>query len=160
MCWDIADTEELFPVASSTTFFTDMHYILKVMSAGNVRSTCYHRLRFLEEVIVLWLSSSLFQKHYFSSLPFSLKLGSSIITSNKLHAEIPSSSAGQFRWGVSCPEKCSSSRFLQYPKSWYSYTSFCLHEPEASSPFHQIQIKERTWWGSALICQWGCSLYN
>lgn len=45
-----ADTEELFPVASSTTFFTDMHYILKVMSVGNVRSACYHRLRFLEEV--------------------------------------------------------------------------------------------------------------
>ncbi|RYR18001.1 hypothetical protein Ahy_B03g062644 isoform C [Arachis hypogaea] len=43
------DTEELFPVASSTTFFTDMHYILKVMSVGNVRSACYHRLRFLEE---------------------------------------------------------------------------------------------------------------
>lgn len=44
------DTEELFPVASSTRFFTDMHYILKVMSIGNVRSACYHRLRFLEEV--------------------------------------------------------------------------------------------------------------
>ncbi|MED6200899.1 hypothetical protein PIB30_089848 [Stylosanthes scabra] len=49
------DTEELFPVASSTTFFTDMHYILKVMSVGNVRSTCYHRLRFLEEKFRLHL---------------------------------------------------------------------------------------------------------
>ncbi|KHN15593.1 AMP deaminase [Glycine soja] len=29
------DTDELFPVASSTRFFTDMHYILKVMSIGN-----------------------------------------------------------------------------------------------------------------------------
>ncbi|QHO03269.1 AMP deaminase [Arachis hypogaea] len=49
------DTEELFPVASSTTFFTDMHYILKVMSVGNVRSACYHRLRFLEEKFRLHL---------------------------------------------------------------------------------------------------------
>lgn len=49
------DTEELFPVASSTTFFTDMHYILKVMSAGNVRSTSHHRLRFLEEKFRLHL---------------------------------------------------------------------------------------------------------
>jgi len=45
-----ADSEELFPVASATSFFTDMDYILKVMSIGNVRSACYHRLRFLEEV--------------------------------------------------------------------------------------------------------------
>ncbi|CAI9092743.1 OLC1v1028068C1 [Oldenlandia corymbosa var. corymbosa] len=43
------DTEDLFPVASSTAFFTDMHHILKVLSVGNVRSTCHHRLRFLEE---------------------------------------------------------------------------------------------------------------
>ncbi|CAL0330951.1 unnamed protein product [Lupinus luteus] len=43
------DTEELFPVASSTEYFTDMHYILKVVSIGDVRSACYHRLRFLEE---------------------------------------------------------------------------------------------------------------
>lgn len=27
-----------------------MHHILKVMSIGNVRTACYHRLRFLEEV--------------------------------------------------------------------------------------------------------------
>ncbi|WVZ23269.1 hypothetical protein V8G54_001813 [Vigna mungo] len=49
------DTKELFPVASSTRFFTDMHYILKVMSIGNVRSACYHRLRFLEEKFRLHL---------------------------------------------------------------------------------------------------------
>ncbi|KAI4328370.1 hypothetical protein L6164_020728 [Bauhinia variegata] len=49
------DTEELFPVASSTTFFTDMHYILKVMSIGNVRTSCHHRLRFLEEKFRLHL---------------------------------------------------------------------------------------------------------
>ncbi|OIW02119.1 hypothetical protein TanjilG_26659 [Lupinus angustifolius] len=49
------ETEELFPVASSTTFFTDMHYILKVMSIGNVRSACHHRLRFLEEKFRLHL---------------------------------------------------------------------------------------------------------
>ncbi|KAK7317507.1 hypothetical protein RJT34_01805 [Clitoria ternatea] len=49
------ETEELFPVASSTRFFTDMHYILKVMSIGNARSACYHRLRFLEEKFRLHL---------------------------------------------------------------------------------------------------------
>ncbi|XP_009590592.1 probable AMP deaminase [Nicotiana tomentosiformis] len=49
------DTEELFPVASSTTFFTDMHQLLKVMAVGNVRSYCHHRLRFLEEKFRLHL---------------------------------------------------------------------------------------------------------
>ncbi|WJX56659.1 AMP deaminase [Trifolium repens] len=49
------DTEELFPVASATSFFTHMDYILKVMSIGNVRSACYHRLRFLEEKFRLHL---------------------------------------------------------------------------------------------------------
>ncbi|XP_057777088.1 AMP deaminase-like isoform X2 [Salvia miltiorrhiza] len=49
------DTEELFPVASSTSFFTDMHHLLKVMSVGNVRSSCHHRLRFLEEKFRLHL---------------------------------------------------------------------------------------------------------
>ncbi|CAN1311283.1 AMP deaminase [Linum perenne] len=49
------DNVELFPVASATTFFTDMHHILKVMSVGNVRTTCYHRLRFLEEKFRLHL---------------------------------------------------------------------------------------------------------
>ncbi|KAE8663601.1 putative AMP deaminase [Hibiscus syriacus] len=50
-----ANTVELFPVASSTTFFTDMHHLLKVLSAGNVRSACHHRLRFLEEKFRLHL---------------------------------------------------------------------------------------------------------
>ncbi|KAL3501320.1 hypothetical protein ACH5RR_035769 [Cinchona calisaya] len=49
------DTEDLFPVASSTTFFTDMHHILKVVSIGNARSACHHRLRFLEEKFRLHL---------------------------------------------------------------------------------------------------------
>ncbi|POO00043.1 AMP deaminase [Trema orientale] len=49
------DGEELFPVASSTAFFTDMHYLLKVMSIGNARSMCHHRLRFLEEKFRLHL---------------------------------------------------------------------------------------------------------
>ncbi|XP_052172872.1 probable AMP deaminase isoform X2 [Diospyros lotus] len=43
------DSTDLFPVASSTEFFTDMHYLLKVMSIGNARTACHHRLRFLEE---------------------------------------------------------------------------------------------------------------
>lgn len=46
----ISASEDLFPVASSTTFFTDMHHILRVVSVGNVRSACHHRLRLLEEV--------------------------------------------------------------------------------------------------------------
>ncbi|XP_035542113.1 AMP deaminase-like [Juglans regia] len=46
---------DLFPVASSTQFFTDMHHLLKVMSIGNVRSVCHHRLRFLEEKFLLHL---------------------------------------------------------------------------------------------------------
>ncbi|KAL2543061.1 AMP deaminase [Abeliophyllum distichum] len=49
------DSEELFPVASSTRFFTDMHHLLKVMSIGNVRSACHNRLRFLEEKFRLHL---------------------------------------------------------------------------------------------------------
>ncbi|XP_071927073.1 probable AMP deaminase isoform X3 [Coffea arabica] len=50
-----SDTEDLFPVANATSFFTDMHHILKVMSVGNVRSACHHRLRFLEEKFRLHL---------------------------------------------------------------------------------------------------------
>ncbi|CAH9090207.1 unnamed protein product [Cuscuta epithymum] len=49
------DTEELFPVANSTTFFTDMHHLLKVTAAGSVRSACHHRLRLLEEKFRLHL---------------------------------------------------------------------------------------------------------
>lgn len=49
------DTVDLFPVASSTTFFTDMHHILRIMAIGNVRSSCHHRLRFLEEKFRLHL---------------------------------------------------------------------------------------------------------
>ncbi|KAF9673500.1 hypothetical protein SADUNF_Sadunf10G0030700 [Salix dunnii] len=49
------DTVELFPVASATDFFTDMHHVLRIMSIGNVRSACYLRLRFLEEKFRLHL---------------------------------------------------------------------------------------------------------
>lgn len=49
------DTVELFPVASATAFFTDMHHVLRIMSIGNVRSACYLRLRFLEEKFRLHL---------------------------------------------------------------------------------------------------------
>ncbi|KAJ0094328.1 hypothetical protein Patl1_16309 [Pistacia atlantica] len=51
----MVDTVDLFPVANSTTFFTDMHHILRIMSIGNVRSACHHRLRFLEEKFRLHL---------------------------------------------------------------------------------------------------------
>ncbi|KAK9189045.1 hypothetical protein WN944_020450 [Citrus x changshan-huyou] len=50
-----SDTTELFPVASATEFFTDMHHILRIMSIGNVRTACHHRLRFLEEKFRLHL---------------------------------------------------------------------------------------------------------
>ncbi|XP_011006583.1 PREDICTED: probable AMP deaminase isoform X2 [Populus euphratica] len=49
------DNVELFPVASATAFFTDMHHVLRIMSIGNVRSACYLRLRFLEEKFRLHL---------------------------------------------------------------------------------------------------------
>jgi hypothetical protein len=45
-----AEKEELFPVYDATTFFTDMHQILKIIALGNVRTLCHHRLRFLEQV--------------------------------------------------------------------------------------------------------------
>ncbi|CAL5335176.1 unnamed protein product [Camellia sinensis] len=35
--------EKLFPVADATTFFTDLHHILKVIAAGNIRTLCHHR---------------------------------------------------------------------------------------------------------------------
>ncbi|CAI5511204.1 unnamed protein product [Closterium sp. Naga37s-1] len=41
--------EELFPVHDATTFFTDLHRILKITSLGHVRSLCFHRLRLLEQ---------------------------------------------------------------------------------------------------------------
>ncbi|KAM7252019.1 hypothetical protein ACFE04_023902 [Oxalis oulophora] len=49
------DKVDLFPVANATRFFTDVHHLLKVMSIGNVRSVCHHRLRFLEEKFRLYL---------------------------------------------------------------------------------------------------------
>ncbi|XP_022931847.1 AMP deaminase-like [Cucurbita moschata] len=47
--------EELFPVADSTTFFTDLHHILRVTAAGNIRSLCHHRLNLLEQKFNLHL---------------------------------------------------------------------------------------------------------
>ncbi|XP_024528681.1 AMP deaminase [Selaginella moellendorffii] len=47
--------EELFPVADATTFFTDMHRILRIVSLGNVRTLCHHRLRLLEQKFSLHL---------------------------------------------------------------------------------------------------------
>eukprot|EP00249_Psilotum_nudum_P014552 c24883_g1_i1 orf=498-3221(+) len=48
-------TEELFPVASATEFFTDLHRILKIIALGNVRTLCHHRLRLLEQKFSLHL---------------------------------------------------------------------------------------------------------
>jgi hypothetical protein len=55
----IAAKERLYPVADATTFFTDMHYILRVLAAGDIRTVCHHRLNLLEQVIPLRLCFSL-----------------------------------------------------------------------------------------------------
>ncbi|XP_038882173.1 AMP deaminase [Benincasa hispida] len=47
--------EELFPVADATTFFTDLHHILRVTAAGNIRTLCHHRLNLLEQKFNLHL---------------------------------------------------------------------------------------------------------
>ncbi|XVF55071.1 hypothetical protein PTKIN_Ptkin06aG0007200 [Pterospermum kingtungense] len=46
---------ELFPVADATTFFTDLHHILRVLAAGNIRTLCHHRLNLLEQKFNLHL---------------------------------------------------------------------------------------------------------
>ncbi|KAG9134139.1 hypothetical protein Leryth_004822 [Lithospermum erythrorhizon] len=45
----ITAKEPLFPVADATRFFTDLHHILKVIAAGNIRTVCHHRLGLLEQ---------------------------------------------------------------------------------------------------------------
>ncbi|GAA0150326.1 deaminase [Lithospermum erythrorhizon] len=47
--------EPLFPVADATRFFTDLHHILKVIAAGNIRTVCHHRLGLLEQKFNLHL---------------------------------------------------------------------------------------------------------
>ncbi|KAJ8898937.1 hypothetical protein K2173_008431 [Erythroxylum novogranatense] len=47
--------EELFPVADATTFFTDLHHILRVIAVGNIRTLCHHRLNLLEQKFNLHL---------------------------------------------------------------------------------------------------------
>ncbi|KAL5740370.1 hypothetical protein ACOSP7_029250 [Xanthoceras sorbifolium] len=47
--------EELFPVADATTFFTDLHHILRVIALGNMRTLCHHRLLLLEQKFNLHL---------------------------------------------------------------------------------------------------------
>ncbi|XP_059462294.1 AMP deaminase [Corylus avellana] len=47
--------EELFPVADATAFFTDLHHILRVIAAGNIRTLCHHRLNLLEQKFNLHL---------------------------------------------------------------------------------------------------------
>ncbi|BBN14856.1 AMP deaminase [Marchantia polymorpha subsp. ruderalis] len=50
-----AAEEELYPVLDATSFFTDMHRILRIISLGNVRTLCHHRLRLLEQKFSLHL---------------------------------------------------------------------------------------------------------
>ncbi|KAJ6798621.1 AMP deaminase-like [Iris pallida] len=47
--------ERVFPVADATTFFTDLHRILRVTAAGNIRTLCHHRLNLLEQKFNLHL---------------------------------------------------------------------------------------------------------
>ncbi|KAL5565230.1 hypothetical protein UlMin_028394 [Ulmus minor] len=47
--------EELFPVADATTFFTNLHHILRVITVGNIRTLCHHRLNLLEQKFNLHL---------------------------------------------------------------------------------------------------------
>ncbi|KZV15165.1 AMP deaminase [Dorcoceras hygrometricum] len=47
--------EKLYPVADATTFFTDLHHILKIIAAGNIRTLCHHRLVLLEQKFNLHL---------------------------------------------------------------------------------------------------------
>lgn len=47
--------DELFPVDDATTFFTDLHHILRVIAAGNIRTLCHHRLVLLEQKFNLHL---------------------------------------------------------------------------------------------------------
>ncbi|KAJ0027625.1 hypothetical protein Pint_34874 [Pistacia integerrima] len=47
--------EELFPVADATTFFTDLHHILRVIALGNMRTLCFQRLVLLEQKFNLHL---------------------------------------------------------------------------------------------------------
>lgn len=49
------DNIDLYPVASSRTFFTDLHHLLKIIAIGNVRTASHQRLRFLEEKFRLHL---------------------------------------------------------------------------------------------------------
>lgn len=41
--------DKLFPVADATTFFTDLHRILRAIATGNIRTLCHHRLVLLEQ---------------------------------------------------------------------------------------------------------------
>ncbi|XP_065010080.1 probable AMP deaminase isoform X1 [Musa acuminata AAA Group] len=45
----------LFPVADATTFFTDLHHLLRVIAAGNIRTLCHRRLVLLEQKFNLHL---------------------------------------------------------------------------------------------------------
>uniref|UniRef100_A0A7C9CXL4 AMP deaminase n=1 Tax=Opuntia streptacantha TaxID=393608 RepID=A0A7C9CXL4_OPUST len=47
--------EKLFPVADATTFFTDLHHILRVIATGSIRTLCHHRLVLLEQKFNLHL---------------------------------------------------------------------------------------------------------
>ncbi|XP_078159904.1 putative AMP deaminase isoform X3 [Carex rostrata] len=47
--------ERLFPVSDATSFFTDLHFILRVIADGNIRTVCHHRLNLLEQKFNLHL---------------------------------------------------------------------------------------------------------
>jgi len=49
-CAAYKNKEEQFPVWDATTFFTDMHHILRITSLGPVRTLSFYRLKLLEQV--------------------------------------------------------------------------------------------------------------
>jgi AMP deaminase len=57
--------ERLYPVADATSFFTDLHFILRVIADGNIRTVCHNRLILLEQVMMNWFIIAL---QYFTKM--------------------------------------------------------------------------------------------
>ncbi|KAJ4816914.1 AMP deaminase [Rhynchospora pubera] len=47
--------QRLLPIAGATTFFTDLHFVLRAMADGNIRTVCHNRLNLLEQKFNLHL---------------------------------------------------------------------------------------------------------
>eukprot|EP00899_Mesostigma_viride_P012644 jgi/Mesvir1/21380/Mv20864-RA.1 len=53
--YDGSSDNELYPVHDATTFFTDMHRLLRIISLGFVKTFCHQRLKMLEQRFSLHL---------------------------------------------------------------------------------------------------------